>query len=64
MRIDSLKQRGFRHGGVLEPEGLHFTMNPVAENAPFEALLAALAAAVDDVRAGKVTRQSSEASYI
>jgi sphinganine-1-phosphate aldolase len=59
-----LKQRGFPHGRVLEPEGLHFTMNPVEESGPVEALLAAMAATVEDVRAGKVTRQSSEASYV
>jgi hypothetical protein len=39
-------------------------MNPVAENGPVDALLAAMAASVKDVRAGKVTRQSSEASYV
>jgi sphinganine-1-phosphate aldolase len=59
-----LKQRGFPHGRVLEPEGLHFTMNPVAEDGPVDALLAAMAAAVAEVRAGRLTRQSSEASYV
>jgi sphinganine-1-phosphate aldolase len=59
-----LKQRGFPHGRVVEPEGLHFTMNPVVENGPVDALLAAMAASVEDVRAGKTTRQSSEASYV
>ncbi len=59
-----LKQRGFPHGRVQEPEGLHFTMNPVEEGAAVEALLAAMAGAVEDVRAGKVTRQSSQASYV
>ena len=59
-----LKQRGFLHGRVIDPEGLHFTMNPVAESGPVEALLEAMAASVADVRAGKTTRQSSEASYV
>jgi len=60
----ALKQRGFPHGRVQEPEGLHFVMNPVEDAAPVDALLGAFAAAVAEVRAGKVTRQSSEASYI
>lgn len=59
-----LKQRGFPHGRVIDPEGLHFVMNPAAESGPVEALLAAMAASVADVRAGKTTRQSSEASYV
>jgi glutamate/tyrosine decarboxylase-like PLP-dependent enzyme len=59
-----LKQRGFPHGRVIEPEGLHFVMNPAVESGPVEALLAAMAASVADVRAGKTTRQSSEASYV
>lgn len=59
-----LKQRGFHHGRVIDPEGLHFTMNPAVEHGPVEALLAAMAASVADVKAGKTTRTSSEASYV
>ena len=59
-----LKQRGFFHGRVIDPEGLHFTMNPAVERGPVEALLAAMAASVADVKAGKTTRTSSEASYV
>ena len=59
-----LKQRGFPHGRVLEPEGLHFVMNPVEGSAPVAALLSAFTESVAEVRAGRLTRQSSEASYV
>src|SRR5262249_51303134 len=59
-----LRQRGFPHGRVVEPEGLHFVMNPVTEDAPIKSLLAAFAESVAEVRKGKLTRASSEASYV
>jgi sphinganine-1-phosphate aldolase len=58
-----LKQRGFPHGRVLEPPGLHFAMNPVDESAPVDALLAAFAESVKDVKDGKLKRDSSDAHY-
>ena len=61
---EGLKKRGFPHGRVLEPEGLHFVMNPVEDEGPVEALLAAFAAAVAEVHKGGLTRQSSQASYV
>ena len=61
---EGLKKRAFPHGRVLEPEGLHFVMNPVEDHAPVEALLAAFAASVAEVRKGSLTRQSSQASYV
>ena len=59
-----LKQRGFPHGRVLDPPGRHFAMNPVDDSAPVDALLAAFAEAVREVKAGRLKRESSEALYV
>jgi hypothetical protein len=39
-------------------------MNPVEDDQPIDMLLEALEASADDVRAGKITRDSDLASYI
>jgi sphinganine-1-phosphate aldolase len=60
----AVAHRGFPHGRTQEPESLHFTMNPVEDDQPIDMLLEALEASADDVRAGKITRDSDLASYI
>lgn len=60
---EALNRRGFPHCGVLEPEALHFVLNPLETDEPIDALLEAMAGAVADVKAGRVTRPGAQATY-
>lgn len=58
-----LFQSGFPHSCVLEPEVLHFVLNPLEDDGPIDALLEATAGAVEDAKAGRVTRARVQATY-
>ncbi|MEM7123851.1 MAG: aminotransferase class V-fold PLP-dependent enzyme [Pseudomonadota bacterium] len=58
-----LFERGFPHCSVLQPEALHFVLNPLENDAPIDALLEAMSGAVADAKAGRITREGEQATY-
>lgn len=60
----ALNQRGFSHGVIREPAGLHFTITPLDNRAPLDALLGAIHSAVDDVKSGSVFATDTSGSYM
>lgn len=61
---EALNRRGFPHCAVLNPEALHYVINPVENDVPIDALLEAMAGAVTDAKASRVNRAGKQATYV
>jgi glutamate/tyrosine decarboxylase-like PLP-dependent enzyme len=60
----ALREHGFPHGVIREPPGLHFTITPLEDRGPLDALLEAIIASVDDVRKGRIASGDRSGSYM
>jgi sphinganine-1-phosphate aldolase len=60
---EALNRRGFPHCAVLQPEALHYVINPVENDEPIHALLEAIAGAVEDAKASRITRAGRQSTY-